>query len=174
MHCSQSRPNIQTQPSERHIQDCLSLRLPAFQTYPAWRPSVWLADAHEAWWGVVITIHKPGAWCKTPFNDLFEVFELRTGMKRAFEGGNAIFQSNVWLLRRLMNAISPAPVNFHEMHKLDKNSELCAAARGKYDAITQLHACGKTVCLNGAISQTRRRLVFKCFAKSVWLNLCMS
>lgn len=63
-------------------------------------------------------------------------------MKRAFEGGNAIFQSNISLLQRLMNAISPPPVNldlyFHKMHKLDKDSESTASygAEGTYDSDT--------------------------------------
>lgn len=50
-------------------------------------------------------------------------------MKHPFEGGNAIFQSNISLLRRLMNAISPAPINsdFHKMHKLDKDHEFKAS-----------------------------------------------
>lgn len=64
-------------------------------------------------------------------------------MKHPFEGGNAIFQSNISLLRRLMNAISPAPVNsdlyFHEMHKLDKGpriQKLHTGERGTYDRNT--------------------------------------
>lgn len=63
-------------------------------------------------------------------------------MKHPFEGGNAIFQSNISLLRRLMNAISPAPINsdlyFHEMHKLDKEPESKASYRveGMYDSNT--------------------------------------
>lgn len=56
-------------------------------------------------------------------------------MRHPFEGGNAIFQSNMSLLRRLMNAISLAQINsdlyFHKMHKLDKNPESCAPYTGK-------------------------------------------
>lgn len=63
-------------------------------------------------------------------------------MKHPFQGEDAIFQSNISLLRRLMNAISPAPINsdlyFHEMHKLDKGSESKASSRGegRYDGNT--------------------------------------
>ena len=73
-------------------------------------------------------------------------------MKQPFEGGNAIFQSNISLLRRLMNAISPAPINsdfyFHEMHKLDKDPESTASIGGgagerERMTATQLHACGR-------------------------------
>lgn len=73
-------------------------------------------------------------------------------MKHPFEGGNAIFQSNILLLRRLMNAISPAPINsdlyFHEMHKLDKDPESKASYRGERGCMTatQLHACGRNGC----------------------------
>lgn len=72
-------------------------------------------------------------------------------MKHVFEGGNAIFQSNISLLRRLMNAISPAPINsdlyFHEMHKLDKDSESKASCGGGGRmTATQLHGCGGNGC----------------------------
>lgn len=71
-------------------------------------------------------------------------------MKRPFEGGNATFQSNISQLRRLMNAISPAPINsdlyFHEMHKLDKDPQSNAlfGREGMYDrsTITRLHVEG--------------------------------
>lgn len=75
-------------------------------------------------------------------------------MKHPFEGGNAIFQSNISLLRRLMNAISPAPINsdlyFHEMHKLDKDSESQASYRGEgmYDSNT-ITSLWKKWLLNG-------------------------
>jgi len=55
-------------------------------------------------------------------------------MKHPFEAGNAIFQSNISLLQRLMNTISPAPINldlyFHKMHKSDKDPKSKASYRG--------------------------------------------
>lgn len=80
-------------------------------------------------------------------------------MKHPFEGGNAIFQSNISLLRRLMNAISPAPINsdlyFHEMHKLDKDPESKASyggvggREGMYDSNT-ITCLWKKWLLNGS------------------------
>lgn len=59
--------------------------------------------------------------------------ELQNGMGLRFEAGNAIFQSNVWLLQRLMTTISPVPINsdFLKMHKLDKHPKLKASWRGE-------------------------------------------
>lgn len=56
-------------------------------------------------------------------------------MQNAFEGGNATLQSNISLLQRLMNTISPAPVNsdlyIHKMHKLDKEPKSKASYWGR-------------------------------------------
>lgn len=61
----------------------------------------------------------------------------------SFDGGNATVQSNISLLWRLMNAISPAPVNsaFHKMHKLDKKSWIQSfKSEEKSMTIKQSHA----------------------------------
>lgn len=110
-------------------------------------------------------------------------------MKHPFEGGNAIFQSNILLLRRLMNAISPAPINsdlyFHEMHKLDKDPESKASyggGEGMYDSNT-ITCLWKKWLLNGSnlTSFNDWKLVFPsaftCFLKldhqlAVFLFVC--